>query len=226
MTTSPRGFTLIELLMVIAIISLLTSIVFSQVAIARTKSVDTAKKAELGEMRTAMRSFHLDRGRMPHNYSCTGASCVPDDDRGTLAIEDTENPDNPTTESGRAFRASMLELVNGGYLPEVPKSPGGAGYAYYDYGPGSLAGAIIATSLTSGDASDEGAPGSCRPFTTASGIRNGGGLAALDDWIACPFGEVMVSGRCVTSGDDAPGQGGNNICSDSVSRDFCLCNQY
>lgn len=244
MTNTPRGFTLIELLVVISVISLISSVIFSQVAIARTKSIDTAKKAELSEVRTALRTFHLDKGRMPHNYDCTG-TCVADPMRTTVAIEDTVSPENPVTESGKAYRASMLELVNAGYLPRVPKSPGGAGYSYYDYGPYSLAGAVIATTLTSETPSATGPTGSCRPFTTAYEAPSGGGMAApLGDWIACQLGEILVGDECVMGGvppidvtkhclyeqDGLLVEGvcptEDNLCSTSVSRDFCLCNQY
>lgn len=184
-----RGFTLIELLVVIAIVSLLASIIYSNIAIARTKSIDAAKVAQLASVRTALNSFYNDKGRMPHNYTCVG-SCTIDDNRSTLAIEDTDSPANPVTESGKAYRASMQELVSAGYLPQIPESPGGAGYAYYDYGPGSSAGAIIGTSLETTTPSAGGSPGSCRPFPAVAYDVSAESLLAASpfgNWQACSY---------------------------------------
>lgn len=240
MQTHPRGFTLIELLLVISIIALLTSIIMSQFHIARAKTIDTAKKADLVSLRTALRSFHLDKGRMPHNYSCA-SSCVINDERTTLAIEDTNSPENPVTESGKAYKASMQELVAGGYLPKVPRSPGGSGYAYYDYGPGTAAGALIGTNLVTQAPTSQGAPESCRPFTVSysdtgdelSGIAAPfGAIFGIDDrfdWQICLYERDgrLVEGPC--PGDD--GYTGEtpvtpNICSTTVSSDYCLCSRY
>lgn len=240
MQTNSRGFTLIELLLVISIISLLSSIIMSQFNIARARTIDTAKKADLVSLRTALRAYHLDKGRMPNNYTCTG-SCVVNNNRTTLAIEDTNSPDNPVTESGKAYRASMQELVTGGYLPKVPRSPGGAGYAYYDYGPSSVAGALIGTNLVTQAPTSHGSPESCRPFTVAysdtedkvSGIAAPfGAVFGIDDrfdWETCLYERegMLYEGAC-------PGEGGYtgetpvapNICSTTVSSDYCLCSRY
>lgn len=230
--SSVRGFTLIELLVVIAILGLLASIIFAQLAVARTKAVDTRKKADMASLRTAIRSFHLDKGRMPHNYNCSGGTCRVDDDRPTIAIEDTTNPENPTTESGRAFKASMQELITGRYLPQLPHSPGGAGYAYYDYGPGSVAGAIIGTSLDAETPSAAGVPGSCRPFAPISTAPASQQLAAVGGggWQTCLVEEdgVLVERRCPANGGGGGGAGPirANICSTVSSKDYCLCSSY
>ena len=185
----------------------------SNMHIARAKTIDTAKRADLANVRTAIRAFHLDKGRMPHNYRCI-SSCVVDPERITLAIEDTQHPDNPQTESGKAYRASMLELVQGGYLPKVPESQGGAGYVYYDYGPGSLAGAVIGTDLAQSPATDTGEAGTCRPFQSSS----------LGNFTACKFDdEGRPIGSCDSGGN---GGGGSNFCTATESSNYCLCNRY
>lgn len=233
--SSTRGFTLIELLVVIAILGLLASIIFAQLAVARTKAVDTRKKADLSSIRTAIRSFHLDKGRMPHNYNCSGGACVIDDDRPTIAIEDRTSPENPTTESGKAFKASMQELVAGKYLPQVPRSPAGAGYAYYDYGPGSVAGAIIGTSLDAETPSTTGVPGSCRPFDALSAAPAtnqfaAAGLGVGGGWETCLYEQdgIMIERPCQL--DEGEGGGTEpvraNICSSVSSKDYCLCSSY
>ncbi|PJE72996.1 MAG: hypothetical protein COV00_02265 [Candidatus Tagabacteria bacterium CG10_big_fil_rev_8_21_14_0_10_40_13] len=43
------------------------------------------------------------------------------------------------------YDQSMQELVNAGFLSVIPKSPGGGGYCYYNYGAGNSIGAIIVT---------------------------------------------------------------------------------
>lgn len=174
-----RGFTLIELLVVVAIISLLSSIVYANLAVARSKSIDVKKKADIAAVHTALVSFNLDSQRMPHNYDCSGGTCVVNDNRATFAIEDTQHPDDPQTESGKAYNASMQELVNGKYLSGIPHSAGGPGYVYYNYGSGSEAGAMIGTNMPSDPATVGGQPGTCRPFASQVGGGNGAAAAGL-----------------------------------------------
>jgi len=59
------GFTLIELLVVVAIIGLLTSIVLSQLSVARQKGNDTAKIRALQEVRSALALYYTDNGGYP-----------------------------------------------------------------------------------------------------------------------------------------------------------------
>lgn len=232
--TYNRGFTLIELLVIIAILGLLASVLFSQLAIARTKSEDSRKKADMYSVRTALTAFHLDNGRMPNNYSCSGASCVVDNNRSTIAIEDTASPENPTTESGKAYKASMQELVDGKYLPQIPRSPNKVGYTYYDYGPRSSAGAMFGTSLGAETPSATGAPGSCRPFDAPV---TGGGLGGLnprfgidDRFDTCLYEESgrIVERPCPQDEEDVVESSSPvvNLCSTTVSRDYCLCSRY
>ncbi|KND50965.1 MAG: hypothetical protein AB202_00975 [Parcubacteria bacterium C7867-007] len=235
---SNRGFTLIELLVVISIISLVASLTFANITSARTKALDTRKKADLTTIRTAIQSYTLDKGRAPNNYDCTGGTCVVNNARTTIAIEDA--PGAAATESGQAYNAAMQELVTNKYLPAVPRSPGGAGYAYYNYGSGTSAGAVIATSLDAEVASEKGATGSCRPFPGAGGSGSGGEIGGgggggggfeldpldpgeLGGDICLYFdGDVLYEGPCPLGFDsDAP-----NICSASLSKDFCLCSTY
>ncbi|MDB5195236.1 MAG: hypothetical protein JWO84_420 [Parcubacteria group bacterium] len=228
---STRGFTLIELLVVIAIISILSSIVYSSVALAKTSAVDSRKKADLTSIRTALQTYNIDQGHMPHNYDCSGATCVVNDGRTTLAIEDRANPDNPN-ESGRAYDASMQELVDAKNLSGIPRSPGGAGYTYYDYGPASGIGAIVGTTLDTGPASAEGIAGSCRPFHSPP-------LVFLDalTWFTHASHAFALTRPPVfeppvllceyiqdgvwTEGPCPPAT--TNLCSTTSSKDYCIC---
>lgn len=245
-SSSYRGFTLIELLVVIAIISILSSIVYASVALARTQAIDARKQADLTTIRTALISYDTDHGHMPHNYDCSSGSCVVNNGRLTLAIQDPASPGNPTTESGKAYNASMQELVALQYLPNVPYSPGGAGYTYYDYGPGSTAGAVIATTLDAAAPTTAGKPGTCRPFSSdmsggisllntlktgisypsvllasvklaAAGFLGGGGPSGVG---TCIYEENGVSIERPCPSDTT------NICSDALSNDYCLCSTY
>lgn len=231
-----RGFTLIELLVVIAIIGILSSVAFASLALAKSKAIDTHKKDEMASVRTALQAFNLDKGRMPHNYDCSSGTCLVNDSRATLAIEDVGNA--PQTESGMAFHASMQELVSGKYLTDMPRSPGGSGYSYYDYGAGSPAGAVIATTLDAATPSSTGAAGSCRPFAPpltfldtlkknlataftpvalAAGLINGG-VITLPPTCILEVNGVAVEGPCPPST--------TNICSTAISSDYCLCSTY
>lgn len=239
-----RGFTLVELLVVISIISLLASIINSNLSVARAKGVDAKKRVDLSEARTALSSFHADNETMPHNYDCTGTTCVINDSRSTLAIEDTANPTSPQTESGKAYQASMLELVNGKYLSGIPHSAGGAGYVYYNYGPNSEAGAVVGTTLDTVNPTTTGEPGSCRPFGTPTG-QQGNGILGLDPKDPNNGSCIIVENglsveyslndpHCAgvpgyTGGGNGTGSGptqGPNLCSPTSSKDYCLCVKY
>lgn len=228
-----RAFTLIELLVVIAIISILASIVYSSVAVAKTKAVDTRKKADLISVRTALQTFNIDQGRMPHNYDCSVGTCVVNDSRATLAIEDVRGA--PVTESGKAYAASMQELVDAKVLSGIPHSPGGAGYTYYDYGPGSTGGAVMGTTLDGTQPSTTGEPGSCRPFAAPpmsflDSLNNFMHInrAFAISLIGPPLPPVLL---CEYIRDglwvEAPcPPETTNLCSTSSNTDYCICNQY
>jgi len=60
-----RAFTLIELIMVVAIISLLASIVLSSLSTARQRGSDTAKIQAVHELRSALQLYFTDNGSYP-----------------------------------------------------------------------------------------------------------------------------------------------------------------
>lgn len=161
------GFTLIELLVAIAIIGILSSVVFASVQDARMSAIDANKKSDFIQIRNAITLFYAKYGRMPKNYNCNGFYCAAGN--GNFGACDGPVPDVPGTDGlnlvPEAFAASMQELVTAGLLSSVPQSKGGIGYCYFDFGPGNN-GAIIMTALGKGPFSVNGIPPSCRPWTS------------------------------------------------------------
>ena len=135
-----RGFTLIELLVVIAIISLLSSVVLASLNTARVKARDARRQQDFRQLQIAMTLYMEKFGDVPFYTNGTG----------------------PADHKGK-FVAMAEDLVDAGFLPSVPQSPGGNfGYQYYTYGSYGLA----VTKLEGADPTADPYPGTCRPFTT------------------------------------------------------------
>jgi prepilin-type N-terminal cleavage/methylation domain-containing protein len=137
-----KGFTLIELLVVIAIIGLLASIVLVSLNSARMKARDVRKQADFRSITNALYLFFDEKNRMPNNY----------------------NPGRGACEPQTYYDQSMQELVDAGFLDTIPKSPGGGGYCYYNYGGGNSIGALMVTTLEAVPDTTTGIPPSCRPW--------------------------------------------------------------
>lgn len=60
-----KGFTLIELLVVVALIMILASVGLGAYTISTTRSYDTQRKSDLGQISKALESFNNDIGRYP-----------------------------------------------------------------------------------------------------------------------------------------------------------------
>lgn len=140
--TKNKGFTLIELLVVIAIIGLLASVILVSMGSVRAKARDAKKQETFQTISTALYLFHDKTGRMPNNYNPGAGAC----------------------EGSGFYEQTMQELINEGILSAVPKSPGGAGYCYYNYGPGNSIGAIMVTYLEAAPNTTTGVSPSCRPW--------------------------------------------------------------
>jgi len=132
----------LNFLVVIAIIGLLSSVVLASLNSARARARDAKKKADFNAISIALNMFYDKYGRMPKNYNPIRGAC-----------EDSY------------YDQSMQELVDAGFLQNVPKSLGGSKYCYYNYG-GSIIGGLIVTYLETIKPSTTGISPSCRPFTT------------------------------------------------------------
>lgn len=113
---SKKGFTLIELLVVIAIIGVLASTVLAFLNSARAKARDARKRVDFRAISTALQLFFDANGRMPNNYA----------------------PGSGVCEGDSRYDQSMQEVVSAGFLSVIPRSPGGDGYCWYNYGGGGI----------------------------------------------------------------------------------------
>jgi len=82
-----RGFTLIEILLVVVIIGILAALVLTRIFIARQRANETAVRANLRELRNAVRMFENDMGAYPVNLADVCAKTVAD--QGLLVAGNT-----------------------------------------------------------------------------------------------------------------------------------------
>ncbi len=242
-----NGFTLIELMVVISIISLLSSIIFASVNVARAKARDARKIAEIDSVRSALSLYYSTNLKMPTMYTCNSLPCTADNTRNTLEIEDQTNPTNPSTESGKAYLATMNDLVNSHYLASVPKTLSGSSYAYYNYGSSNQFGAMFGTSFEVSKA--KVSAGSCTfqvtdPKKFSCLVNSVTPNIIVNCWSMCLFytdttGNPYAGGPGNTgvnpSADPSTyydGDGGGeciqvvSLCDPSNKNDFCSCNPF
>ncbi|MBP7007966.1 prepilin-type N-terminal cleavage/methylation domain-containing protein [Patescibacteria group bacterium] len=67
MQQSRKAFTLIEILIVIAIIGILTVALLPRIQGAQSSARNTARKADLNQIATALAAYNGDAGRYPEN---------------------------------------------------------------------------------------------------------------------------------------------------------------
>lgn len=99
-----RGFTLIELLVVISIIGILSSVVVTSLAEARTKARDAKRVAEIQQVRTALEMYYNGAGSYPQ----VGAE-------------------------GNTVALSSLQTALAPFIPVLPADPLGGSFHEYNY---------------------------------------------------------------------------------------------
>lgn len=121
-----RGFTLVELLIVVAIIALLASIVLANLNKSREKANIANKQETLNSIRTALELYRIDDAK---NNGGIGEYPLQDEVEGAgygILWRDcgAESERNQTTNSNGIVSTSLMqELVDGGYLPQIPSEP-------------------------------------------------------------------------------------------------------
>lgn len=138
-----RGFTLIELLVVIAIIGILSSVVLASLNSARMKARDARKIADFKQISTVLNFYYDKYGTMPANLVPTTQVC----DGGPNQAQ---------------YDQLMTSFINDKFLGQIPRSPGGGTYCYYNYGANNSVGALMVTTLEAAPNTTTGISPSCR----------------------------------------------------------------
>lgn len=131
-----KAFTLIELLIVIAIVALLSSIIFSFVGEARAEARDNKKIQESNQVRNAIALY------VSKNYE-SPIGTNPDEIEESLKVYN---------ENSSQYQSAMQQLVDGDFIPMIPSSPNGKDYYYLidDSGNG-VFGAILESKASMND---------------------------------------------------------------------------
>lgn len=120
---SQRAFTLIELLVVVAIIGLLSSIVFASLNSARAKARDARRMSDLRQLERALTLYYDKHGYYPGEQHCTDSS------KGIAGCGGTP------TGNDWAANSDLRPLVTEGFISALPKDPLNNSTYFYWYEP-------------------------------------------------------------------------------------------
>jgi type II secretory pathway pseudopilin PulG len=167
-------------MVVIAIMGIIFGISVPSFSLMRAKGNDDKRRADMRRLTIAISLYYQQFHKMPDDFNCADISdpnnvvhydCngVP----GSYGACDAPLPESPGGDSTMlapdAYNKSMQELVDAGFLQNIPHSPGGPGYCYAPLGDGS---SMVVTELLSAPASNTGEPPSVRPYTGVTWCTN------------------------------------------------------
>jgi hypothetical protein len=120
--------------------------VFSSLNSARAKARDAKKRADFRQISTVLALYNDKYGYMPPNSIPGQQVC--------------DGGPNQTQ-----YDQLMTSLINDKFLGQIPRTPGGGTYCYFNYGSGNSIGGLMVTTLETVPNTTTGISPSCRPFT-------------------------------------------------------------
>ncbi len=114
-----KAFTLIELIIVIAIISILTTIIIYNVIGAQAKSRDAKRKSDIKAISVALESYKAQKGKYPKPCKAQGS----EDLSGRPSAKIDQDQFGCSGISGAAADGTIKELLTQGYIANVPLDP-------------------------------------------------------------------------------------------------------
>lgn len=127
---SLTGFTLVEILVSVAVIAILSTIVYMSVGAARDKTYDTQRKSDLAQLGIALKLYREDNGAYP------APGCGANWEAGEP--NPAYSSPGPADPVGNWYVTECVDYIPGlapGYIPELPLDPtseyvNGEGYMY------------------------------------------------------------------------------------------------
>lgn len=126
-----KGFTLVEILVVLGVMGILATIVFSSLATARENARDKERMSDVGQIQLALKVYQQGNGNLPAvGMICDSCSVDPDDANGAVQnfVGELEDPrhDGTTyfyeftsTATSTAVCANRLEQTGASYCQPI-----------------------------------------------------------------------------------------------------------
>ncbi len=127
-----KGFTLVELLIVIAIMSLLASMILASIRVARLKAYNTRAQADGNQLRSAILQLEGDTNQSPSPGAThtSAAVCIPSPAVGAVTLVGGAGTNVGLTNDGTTAFPSW----KGPYIANISNDPWGTAYRFYSNG--------------------------------------------------------------------------------------------